>query len=841
MLPPHLQRRSLAVLLGLLGADLAAQCTLAGQSGQGVGGVDGTVFASTWWDPDGPGPISPQLVLAGEFPQAGDRITRNITAYDPSTGTWADFAGGLSGLRAHAVAVLPNGELVAAGNFSPTNGAVADHVRRWTGSAWTPLGGSVNGTIFGLATSPNGDLVAAGQFTQIGGTAANRIARWDGTSWHPLGNGLDNTVLAVAAAPNGDIVAVGYFLNAGGVAAARVARWNGVAWSPLGAGLGGVPLTVACAANGTVLVGGTFTTAGGSAANRLAAWNGTAWSPFGIGANAQVQTILAHANGDFTIGGQFTSIDGVAAARIATWSGGTWSALSSGMPTGDVLALQTATNGDLYAGGHFFQAGGVPADRVARWNGQAWSTLADGVPGTSNITAMTTLRDGRIVVAGTFQRLDLAENNIAVRSNGPWQPLGSGCGPGVRAIVQMPNGDVVIGGSFTAAGGQPAAAVARWDGAAWHAVGNLAGCTVSSLAVLPDGRLAAGFSVVPSGNERVRVWDGSTWTTIGTTPGTITSLAVLADGSLCVGGPLWGTISGGGSTTNTQGVARWNGSIWIGMGQGLSGDSSQTVFLCPLPDGSLVAVGTFTNSGATPLLHAARWNGTAWTAMGSGLPGYPLAITRLPDGGVGVVGMALLTGTFGTSNHVARWNGSSWTAIGAGLAGEYLGSYPSGNAITLGRNGDLWIGGRFRTVDDRVSNNLAYVVTTCPAAAIPAGAGCGPVTLAADEPWTGTTWTSRTTGLPNAALVFAVSGFAATSLPLDAVFATAAPGCTLHVYPDAVELGLAGNGAFATQLDVPANPALVGSSFRHQVVSMALDATLAVTATDALRLVVGAW
>ncbi|MBL8754256.1 MAG: hypothetical protein JNK15_13220, partial [Planctomycetes bacterium] len=128
-----------------------------------------------------------------------------------------------------------------------------------------------------------------------------------------------------------------------------------------------------------------------------------------------------------------------------------------------------------------------------------------------------------------------------------------------------------------------------------------------------------------------------------------------------------------------------------------------------------------------------------------------------------------------------------------------------------------------------------------PAHVVAAGAGCGSATLTADLPWTGTTWSSHASNLPPAALVFAAFGFTATTLPLANVFTTALPGCTLHVTPDHVTLTLAANGTAAAQYAMPANPALVGVVFHHQMVSLALDATLAVTATNALQFQVGAW
>ncbi|MBL8753310.1 MAG: hypothetical protein JNK15_08425, partial [Planctomycetes bacterium] len=76
-------------------------------------------------------------------------------------------------------------------------------------------------------------------------------------------------------------------------------------------------------------------------------------------------------------------------------------------------------------------------------------------------------------------------------------------------------------------------------------------------------------------------------------------------------------------------------------------------------------------------------------------------------------------------------------------------------------------------------------------------------------------------------------------LPLAALFATALPGCTLHVQPDYVDFVLAANGGAVAQFALPNSAALAGVVFHHQMVSIALDATLAVSATNSLQLTVG--
>src|SRR5207248_1253442 len=100
-----------------------------------------------------------------------------------------------------------------------------NHVARWDGHSWSPLGqgvhtpGDSDTNVSALAIWKN-DLVVAGNFsatTEISGTDTfvRNIARWDGSTWHQLGPsaspGLDNTVSAVAVYSE-TLYAGGWFL-----------------------------------------------------------------------------------------------------------------------------------------------------------------------------------------------------------------------------------------------------------------------------------------------------------------------------------------------------------------------------------------------------------------------------------------------------------------------------------------------------------------------------------------------------------------------------------------------------------------------------------------------------
>src|SRR5436190_18117419 len=50
--------------------------------GDGIPGVNGSVYAVTTWDPDGAGPLFQWMVIGGTFTYAGDALVANIAAWD---------------------------------------------------------------------------------------------------------------------------------------------------------------------------------------------------------------------------------------------------------------------------------------------------------------------------------------------------------------------------------------------------------------------------------------------------------------------------------------------------------------------------------------------------------------------------------------------------------------------------------------------------------------------------------------------------------------------------------------------------------------------------------------
>lgn len=339
------------------------------------------------------------------------------------------------------------------------------------------------------------------------------------------------------------------------------------AWGGLGTGGNGAVLALAYGPDGTLYAGGAFNSMGGVAnTNGIAKWNGSAWSALGTGAVAGgvVYALAVDANGVVYATGDFTSMGGVAnTARIAKWNGSAWSALSTGLtggagPVG--RALTVGADGAIYVGGRFTTAGGVAASHVAKWDGSAFSALSSGLSvGVSDLAlALTRAPNGDIVVAGTFSTAGGgAVTNIATWNGSSWAALGAPAMNPIYALAYGPNGILYAGGATTPY-------IQSWNGVAWSTLGGGLSGSVRALTVTPLGVYAGGtFSIVLPGPllpDGFALWNGATWLAPDIDlPGTPIVYALLTrpDGTLTIGHDQSGSSTAAAQTTvSNPGSAR---------------------------------------------------------------------------------------------------------------------------------------------------------------------------------------------------------------------------------------------------------------------------------------------
>jgi hypothetical protein len=606
--------------------------------------------------------------------------------------------------------------IVAGGAFSVAGTVLADNIAVFDPSTvqWSPLGGGTNGTVFAMLTLPDGTLIVGGDFTAAGGVAAHRIALWNGTTWSAIGTGMDGRVSSLAVMSNGDLVAGGSFSTAGGVAASNVARWDGSAWSAFGTGIErGNVLALAVLSSGELVAGGDFYIIDGEQVLvGIARWNGQVWSHT-QGFDSPVFALAVLPNGDLAAGGLLPN--------VMRWNGSYWSPIGAGQSY--VRALEVLPNGDLVAGGFLQFQGDGSKSPVSRWNGAAWATV-----GLMNdeIFALTALPGGEFLVGGAFTTVNDAPFEQVAEWAGGWALLETpfGLDDPVLALAALPNGDIVAGGAFSWSGTTNMNAVTLWNGTTFAPMDQGLSSTVRALAVLPDGSVLAGgdFTQTSHGDaSHLALWNGVVWAPFRSGEvinGQVSSLAVLPNGDVIAAGMF---TSIGAVSANR--IARWNGTAWLPLGVGLNGDVDA---LAVLPNGDLVAAGRFTTAGGLSANSIARWNGSEWSALGAGMNGFVRSLAVLANGDL-VAGGPFFTAGNVLAFRIARWDGNLWSAMGTGMDGT---SPISVNSLAVWPNGDLVVGGVFRTVDGVIASNVAR--------------------------WNGTGWSSLGTGTNSAVFALAV-------------------------------------------------------------------------------------
>lgn len=771
---------------------------------------------------------------------------------------------GIASSRVGAVAITtwdPDG----AGPLAPT-AVVAANPEQIPGFAVTPLQGRIFtydfdtgvavslgqalGLVRALTVLPSGELLAAGEFSSVGGGVAY-LARYDGLQWASLGIAPNGPVDRVLGLANGDLVVGGRFTSIGGLPIAYLARWDGVQWSGFGSAPNARVRALEVDSAGHLVVGGDFTSIGGVVANHIARFFGSGWSPLGLGTDSPVATITRLPTGNLAVGGYFSQAGGAVARYIAQWNGANWSLLGG---NADHFVFDSALlpNGDLLIRGQFYNLAGQGVGPRAVWNGATWSA--------SPMDVRTTT-----VLAGT---------QIAW----PYRQVGSALVPTAVGFNDTPSlaevdsaGSLYVAGRFTAVEGVPAASVAKFDGAAWSALGT--GITAPAGAVRAmsvdahDDLYCGGTVLMAAGNASGYLlrWNGTAWDDVlGGTNERIDALVARPGGGVYVGGAF--TMAGG---VPARAIAAWNGSAWSALGT----VEGACFGLATLRNGDLIAVGSFTN----PASRVIRWDGSSWSAL-PGLTATVYCAAELPDGSL-VVGGILTAGNSGFPSNVARWTGSSWVPVGTILGsvtaltvlpdgdllttntspqGQFLVRYDGtswqpfadvqGPVLDFARmpSGSLAIVGRMTSASGVQVDAFAVLDSTCPPArsSVPSGCAAPSLQAAAEQlPWLGSTYRSAADGYLPGSLAVALVGLQSPGTALAALTPLGQPGCRLLASTEAALLLLPNAGRASRVLAIPDSPALVGVMLHEQYLELRNPAGFGaqLLASNGLRLVLGAF
>lgn len=467
------------------------------------------------------------FIISGNFTSFNGTTVTRIAKLNSDGSLDASFNSGGSGANANVydVLFLPNGKVVAAGDFTTFNGATATRIVRLktngTMDSTFTTGSGFNIVVAGLALQSDGKILAAGSFSSYNGASINRIARIDTTGSRDTtfapGVGFDNLTYNVILNPDNKMyVAGGYYkannylrlfltrLNANGSVDPSFFAEAKVNDAPLGASL---------QSTGKLIVGGYFTNFGTTTVNRImrltADGNLDTTFQSGTGANGTVRAVYVLPNDKILIGGDFTSYNGTTINRIARLNSNGTLDTSFQIGTGAnwlVYSIAVNHNGKIYLGGDFTSVNGVTKNRIVglNSNGSIDAAFNIGTGYNGIVYDIKIQNDSKLMVGGAFSTYNGSSYNRVMRLDtiaavdGTFNP-GTGPNGDVNALAFEASGKIFIGGGFSSYNGTNKNKIVRvsstgtLDSTFSASITHSGGWTVSVTNLLPyNNRIIAG-------------------------------------------------------------------------------------------------------------------------------------------------------------------------------------------------------------------------------------------------------------------------------------------------------------------------------------------------------------
>lgn len=386
-----------------------------------------------------------------------------------------------------ALALQPDGRVCVGGDFSHWAGLPRRGLARLnsdgTFDSSFSSGAGVVGGVDSLALQPDGRVVVGGVFSWFDGVLRGCVVRVDASGnvdmrfnrpW-----GVDGGVSALAPVEGDKTLIVGAFTHYQGVRRHGVVRVDSSGAVDPGFDPGaGAPLglyAVAVQPDGKALVAGRFMSFGGASRINLVRLNknGSVDATFdpGVSTDDAVRSVALTSNGRIVIAGDFQVFAGIFRNRVARLlpDGSLDPSFDPGAGAdGSAMKVLVQPDGRVVLAGLFSSYGGVARQGLARLlpNGALDPSFIPALSFNSaeRVVDVALQRDGKLVVAGQFngafglRRLEVDGSLDAAYASpnvtgGPWTSL--------RALAQLPDDRMLIGGNFAQVSGLNMSNLAR--------------------------------------------------------------------------------------------------------------------------------------------------------------------------------------------------------------------------------------------------------------------------------------------------------------------------------------------------------------------------------------------
>jgi uncharacterized delta-60 repeat protein len=536
-----------------------------------------------------------RIVIAGGFTQVQGVERRGIarllpdgvldTSFDPGAGAMGNV---------HALALEADGSFIMGGTFNSVDGVERRGLARlFSDGALDPLFDPGSGppyAVRALALDGQGRMIVGGDFTQMAGGPAPRIARLlpDGSAdpSFNVGAGADQTVFSLLQQSDGGILVGGMFSNINGIPRPLLARLdeNGVLDQGFNARMGQYSVGVHSASvqqDGRILIGGDIHVLDSHMRIAVARLheNGSVDISFNPtrGPSGLVDDMAMLPDGRIVIAGRFATYNDEPRPNLALLTSN--GLLDMSFQPGAWLDSTTVRSVHVISGERLLVSAGpmVPQNflHCLRFDGSPCTDFDNGTGPNGTVYAVAELPDGRILIGGSFMSYDgqpidriarlLPDGSLDPTFIGPGSIVGS-----IHAMALRPDGRILITGNFTELGGIPRNRVAG---------------------LLSDGTVDLSFEPGTGPNS-------------GGANGPFDAMALRPDGKLLLGGGF----------TFVNGIAR-RGLVLLDTLGGVSTDFvpdfspsffSEVHALALLPDGRIVIAGLFSAYGGQERICMAR-------------------------------------------------------------------------------------------------------------------------------------------------------------------------------------------------------------------------------------------
>lgn len=584
-----------------------------------------------------------KILISGFFTICNGVSSNRIARLNPDGSIDESFNPGTgANNQVRAIALLPDGKILIGGNFTQFNGVSVNRIARLNADGsldtnFNPGTGANIGTIRSISVFANGKILVAGDFTSFNGVAINRIARLDSngsldTSFDP-GTGANFLVVNTLILPDGKIMIGGFFTVFDNVPRNYIARLNSngsldTSFDP-GEGPNSRVYNIVNQNDGKLLIAGEFTEISSVSCNRIARLNAdgsldTDFDP-GTGANWWAMDILLQDDGKMMLTGGFTHFNDLPHTGVVRLNsdGSLDQSFQSLASSGAMYSIVSSSDNTFVAAGTFAIYGGAARKNLVSihddgsLDSSMFSNLGTGANGP--VFDLKPDHQGNVIIGGGFTAYNGVSLSYFARINQDGEVdnvFDTGEGPNslVRRIFIQPDGKILINGFFTSYNGVFVYNLARInpDGSLDPSFNLGAGPNgqINSMGLFPDGKiLIAGtfteYDNVPRNSIARLNADGSLDTSFD--PGTgannhIWTSQIQSDNKIVIAGSF---TTFNNEEANYLARLNYDGSIDDNFNTG-SGANNFIYSAVLLSDGKIIIAGSFTMFNGQSAIRIAR-------------------------------------------------------------------------------------------------------------------------------------------------------------------------------------------------------------------------------------------